>query len=79
MGYQSKLASGDKLGVRGNRSIAGRSRIRHLSSQPRQLRCSSGNKELPRFETVFHDSTVWESTGLGSGFLRLCVCPLLTN
>jgi hypothetical protein len=58
MGYQSKLALRDKLGVRGNRSTAGRSRIRHLSSQPRQLRCGSGNKELSRFETVFQQEAL---------------------
>lgn len=60
MGYQFKLALRDKLGVReGTEALQAEAGLDILASQPRQLRCSSGNKEPSRFETTFHDSTVW--------------------
>lgn len=43
---QSELAVGDKIGIRGNRSVAGSSRVRNAGGWSRQLRCGSGNKEL---------------------------------
>lgn len=71
----SELALGDELGIRGKRSVTS-------SSQSRQSRHSSSNKELstlkPSCSKTYY-SPVLRSAGLWLGSLHPCVSLLFSN